>query len=250
MARTTVTKRKTIVKYPGSLFFVDSVNQHVSIPANVTYQQNIISSFTVLTKVFLSTRTNPANGFLNIFSNNVAPNGNNMFLFVDNNTKKVTGVIATGASNQQLISTATLTPGWNTVGYSYVQGGNLSVFVNQTINTTAATLTAVATAQPGIIGSSSNVNTRLHGYMANFYVFSGEISQTQLDRFHLANVVPSLTQALSYTMNTGSGTTVFDQSGNTNNGTMVNGVSWSTVVPIITRTMRTNAGIATNRTTI
>ena len=69
MARTVVTSRESVVNYPFSLSFDDTINQSISCPYNSNYTTDIQDSFTILVLAKLNSRSNISNDFHSLISN-------------------------------------------------------------------------------------------------------------------------------------------------------------------------------------
>lgn len=253
MARSLVTSRQSVVHYPYSLRFDDTLNQNIGGVYHASYTTDIATAFTILVYAKLSTRTNIANDFYALVSNGVGTNNNNYYLLVNSDSQTVSCYIANQVTSQILTSDVKYTNDqWNWFGMSYLGGTAQDVILNKTIKSQVPTLTVTMANNPLRIGTVANANLRINGYVARVWIMGGRITQAELNRVVDQGIKPpSLTQALMWDMSEGSGTSLDDSSPNSNTGTLNGGIAWeSTITPGKTRTIASGRTLATSRTTV
>lgn len=224
-----------------SIGFLDSANHRITCPGAANYTTSIISNFTILVLCKLHTKTLTSGTSHALFSNNAGSVSNNYWAYVSESARNVVVTITNGSSSQTFTSLNSVSTGWNWVGMSYQQGVALNAIINDTVETTAPTLTATADSTRVLNVGSTNSLSRIHGNIARFVIFPGQLSASELRRFVYGGQMPSLSPVLDWKMTNGEGTSVTDSSGNGNTGTLVSGPTWSPViVPFVKRRITRN----------
>lgn len=237
--RSPASARRATYNQSYSLSFLDTLTQRIFLAGNASVSTDIIDSFTVLSLVNVSNRTDQSQANSTVVSNLSASNTTNFSIAVRNSAKTISIIISTGASNQNMVSTARVGSGWNWVGMSHSRNVSLSTIVNKTIETVPTTITAAASAARDFYVGSTNVAGYMHGFIAKTWVFGGVITQNELNRVVDEGTLPTLlTPKLIWNYTEGSGTTINDSSGLGNNGSATAGMVWTnSIIPSKTRTI-------------
>ena len=140
---------------------------------------------------------------------------------------------------------------WQHLGISYNQGANtVSYYVNGTAyGTTTPTVESATGTQR--IGASKSGAANARAYIGITKVFRRQLTGAEFLSDYVSGVISNTSNLQAvYNFSNGSGTTLTDSSGNSNNGTIVGSdVTWSTVAAVKSRSAASARTAASGRTT-
>lgn len=233
-ARLDASSRKAIANIPYSVNIKSVVPDRLKMTGNASYISNISSNFSVFAILRMHSGLPAAN---TVWGAITGTSARNSFISVTNSGALSAGYGYT-TGNQLITHTQVLSSfRWYLVGLMYQNPGNLSVVVNNVIQSVAVTNPINTTIQDQYIGNSNaTFNPSLD--VCWFRIFNSVLTQSDVDKIYYSwgsNVSPSLTSVCSINFNQGTGTTATDSSGNGNNFTFQGSPSWSTETPTMLR---------------
>lgn len=172
---------------------------------------------------------------------------NREYLFGTNSTNKVNMILGTGSNNLDIRNDATInTSNWFHISATYDGSKSISglkVYVNADASSLSDVSVGTYAGMPLStgnlnIGRFANGHSFFNGLLDEVAVFSTELTSDQISSIYALNVAdlaPSPLDPLAWWRmgdnDSGSGTTVTDQGSGGNNGTLINGPTFSSTVP-------------------